>query len=388
MLGNRLLEDRKRTKRKTMNKIQKFLYSLSRSTAPEAVLLKPLQLMVTLWPSFGHFRKFANDSRLSGIRLNSAMINNPELEAELKALKTFGPTVPLFFDAKGWQMRVKWVDESNTNNLDMRLNHPISVRTPTKVLFKAGADSCVLERVEENGQRLIFRNGPAYMVSPGESIHILHPSFKVSGQQFIDEEKAKLEKVRAAGFKRYFLSYVGCQRDIDEFRELVGNDSLIMLKIESKRGLDFVANFFKKSDNLVLVAARGDLYIELEWPHHILKALELIINKDPEACVGSRLLLSVVNEVRNHKIVDALKFLRSDEDIVEVLKNRDPNRTIETVLLSLINRDIPSCADFNELAWLYGLGYRNMMLCDELCLREDLLDIAIGAFDAFRGDHP
>lgn len=371
-----------------MNKIQKFLYSLSRSTAPEAVLLKPLQLMVTLWPSFGHFRKFANDSRLSGIRLNSAMINNPELEAELKALKTFGPTVPLFFDAKGWQMRVKWVDESNTNNLDMRLNHPISVRTPTKVLFKAGADSCVLERVEENGQRLIFRNGPAYMVSPGESIHILHPSFKVSGQQFIDEEKAKLEKVRAAGFKRYFLSYVGCQRDIDEFRELVGNDSLIMLKIESKRGLDFVANFFKKSDNLVLVAARGDLYIELEWPHHILKALELIINKDPEACVGSRLLLSVVNEVRNHKIVDALKFLRSDEDIVEVLKNRDPNRTIETVLLSLINRDIPSCADFNELAWLYGLGYRNMMLCDELCLREDLLDIAIGAFDAFRGDHP
>ena len=95
-----------------------------------------------------------------------------------------------------------------------------------------------------------------------------------------------------------------------------------------------------------------------------------------------------MNEVRNHKIVDALKFLRSDEDIVEVLKNRDPNRTIETVLLSLINRDIPSCADFNELAWLYGLGYRNMMLCDELCLREDLLDIAIGAFDAFRGDHP
>src|SRR3989338_6682949 len=137
VLGNRLLEDRKRTKRKKMNKIQKFLYSLSRSTAPEAVLLKPLQLMVTLWPSFGHFRKFANDSRLSGIRLNSAMINNPELEAELKALKTFGPTVPLFFDAKGWQMRGKWVDESNTNNIHKRLNHPISLITPDQSFIQS-----------------------------------------------------------------------------------------------------------------------------------------------------------------------------------------------------------------------------------------------------------
>lgn len=27
-----------------------------------------------------------------------------------------------------------------------------------------------------------------------------------------------------------------------------------------------------------------------------------------------------------------------------------------------------------------------MMLCDELCLNEDLLDLAVSAFDAFRED--
>jgi hypothetical protein len=360
----------------------RFFPSLSRSKTREAILLKPSKLMVTLWPSFPHFSKFARDPRLAGIRLNSAMINNPELERELSALQSFGSTVPLYFDAKGRQARVRWVNTANAAHLDLRLNHPISVKTPVRVLFKAGADSAILERLEEGGQRLIFRGGPLYMVHPGESIHILNPSFIIGGSLFTDEEKAKLEKVRAAGFTRYFLSYVECQKDIDEFRELVGPDALVMLKIENKRGLDFVVNGFKKMDNLILVAARGDLYIELEWPHHILKALELIIAKDPDACVGSRIFLSVVNDLKNQRVAETLKLVRSPS-----FQKVDPKKTVETTLLSFMNHDIPSCADFCELAWLHNVGYRTMMLCDELCLREDLLDFAVGAFDAFRHEY-
>ncbi|MEK7560286.1 MAG: pyruvate kinase [Patescibacteria group bacterium] len=335
--------------------------------------------MVTLWPSFPHFIKFANDKRISGIRLNSAMISNPELEKELKEIKNLNLETPLYFDAKGRQPRITWVDYNNKNNLDLKLNHPISVKTPVRVLFKAGADSAILEKLEEGGQRLIFRAGPAYMVSPGESIHVLHPSFCIDGPLFTDIEKEKIEKVRTHGFARYFLSYVECQNDIDEFQELIGKNVIIMLKIENQRGLDFVANYFKKTENLILVAARGDLYIELSWPHHILKALKFIIEKDSEACVGSRILLSVVNDLKNHNAQEAIKLLRSIS-----LNGQDTEKLIEKALLSVINRDIPSCADFCELAWLYDIGYRNMMLCDELCLKEDLLDTAVSAFDAFR----
>ncbi len=280
--------------------LDRVFAGLPKKKREAAFLTKPLSLMVTLWPSFSHFPVFANDPRISGIRLNSAMITNPELEKELKDMQHFGPTVPLYFDAKGRQPRVTWIDTENKNNLEIRLNHPISVRTPTQVLFKAGADSAILDRLEEGGERLVFQGGPEYAVSPGESIHILDPSFRIGGPLFTDVEKEKIAKVRAAGFTRYFLSYVECQRDIDEFRELVGKDPLVMLKIENKPGMDFVANHFKKSDNLVLVAARGDLYIELDWPHHMLRALKLIIEKDPEACVGSRIFLSVVNDLKNH----------------------------------------------------------------------------------------
>src|SRR3989344_1482412 len=111
------------------------LFGLSRKKPPGAISLKDLKLMVTLWPNFPHFLKFANDERLSGIRLNSAMINNPELEKNLKEMESLRFNVPLYFDAKGRQPRVTWVDTENTKFLDMRLNHPIAVKTPTRALF-------------------------------------------------------------------------------------------------------------------------------------------------------------------------------------------------------------------------------------------------------------
>jgi len=53
-------------------------------------------------------------------------------------------------------------------------------------------------------------------------------------------------------------------------------------------------------------------------------------------------------------------------------------------LLSVAQDDRPSCADLSDLAWLYDLGYRNMMLCDELCLKERWLGEAVNIFDEFR----
>src|SRR5262249_2378153 len=145
---------------------------------------------------------------------------------------------------------------------------------------------------------------------------------------------------------RWFLSYVEEPEDVERLREIVGPADEIMLKIESKRGLSFVADAFRKEEGVRLVAACGDLFVEVGRPHPILRALKLIRARDPEALAGSRMLLSVVQE------------------------------------------PVPSLADLAQLAWIYDLGYRTFMLCDELCLKEDLLATAVNAFDAFRGDYP
>ena len=300
-----------------------------------------LNLSVTLWPSFPHFERFARDNRIASIRLNSAMMSNPELEVELAQIKAMDVRTPLYFDVKGRQLRITEVIP-NKEYLDIRLNHPIKVKTPTPVLFKAGADIALLEEVLENGYRLKFNGGPKFNVKDGESIHIRHESLQVGGNQFTLLELEKIEKVKKAGFKNYFLSYVQNQADVDEFISIVGNDCKVNLKIEDKKGMDYVRTSFIKRANLTLVAARGDLYVELDRPHEILGAVKTIIEKDPDAIVGSRLLLST------------------------------------------ITNSVPSCADWSELAWLYDVGYRNMMLCDELCLKEPLLSRAVNAFDAFK----
>ena len=299
-----------------------------------------LKLLTTLWPSFPHFDRFSRDERLAGIRLNSAMISTAELETELAAIASHNG-VPLWFDIKGRQLRVAEVIP-NTKYLDIRLNHPIHVKTPTPVLFKAGADDAELDHLEEDGARLIFRGGPNFEVRAGESLHIRHPSLNTRGNLFTSAELVKIDKVKKAGLRRWFLSYVESARDVDVFRELVGYDAEVMLKIESKKGLEYVVRQFKKCDQLTLVAARGDLYVELDRPDQILEATKLIVTADPNACVGSRILLSV------------------------------------------LEGPVPSCADFSELAWLYDIGYRTMMLCDELCLKEQLLGRAVNVFEGFR----
>jgi pyruvate kinase len=296
-------------------------------------------LQVTLWPSFPHFPKFAADSRLSGIRLNSAMMHVSELDVELEKANAIKDSVPLWFDIKGRQMRVVEV-LPNKENLELILNHPIECPTPQIVLFKAGADFALLKEIKD-GNRLMFDGGPHWNVYAGESIHIRNPLLKVGGPIFIDSEIEKIKRVVAAGFERFYLSYVEDQRDIDEFREHVG-DRQVIAKIESPKGLEYVFSQFKKQDNLSLMAARGDLFVEVDKPHHILEAMKLIISKDKDAFVGSRLLLS------------------------------------------LVKSPVPECSDLSDLAWLYDLGYRNYLLCDELCLKDELMSRAVNVFHSFR----
>lgn len=315
-----------------------ILEMVRRATKANGSQPKPLNFLVTLWPSFPHFRRFASDPRIQGIRLNSAMVELDEIEKELALCG--GITKPLYFDIKGKQLRVV---ESHVfdDHLELEINHPISVKTPTLVLFKAGEDGALLRDVVD-GTRLVFEGGPKYLVHRGESLHIRDKDLEVHGETFTPLEIEKTQRVVAAGFTRYCLSYAENQRQVDEFRELIGKDAELIIKVENARGLEYVATQFRKDNRTSLMAARGDLYVEVDRPHQITDAMRLIVAKDPNAFVGSRLLLSMVN------------------------------------------RDVPDCSDISDLAWLYDLGYRNMMMCDEICLKEHLLSRSVNVFDSFR----
>lgn len=313
----------------------------------------PIELLVTLWPAYAHFPQFTEDPRIAGIRLNPAnagglTLEKAALEAELEKARPYQGKMPLYYDAKARQLRVMEVIP-NRNYADIRLNHPISANLPVEVLLKAGEDQGLVGRISEGGRRLTFAGNPSYQIRPGESLHILDPSLRSTIRDiFTIAEKEKLQVARAAGFTRYFLSYVEQSSDIDQFQEIVGPDAEIMLKIESLKGLEFAARHFRKRDNLTLVAACGDLYVEVRprGSAFILQALKTILAADSQAVVGSRLMLSV----SHHLVADF--------------------------------------CDYAQIAWLHALGYRRFMLCDDLCLKGELLEKGVSSFDAYRQMYP
>lgn len=300
---------------------------------------------VTLWPTFNHFARYSHDPRVQGIRLNSAMIEASELDDKF-VRRVERATNPCWFDIKGMQLRVRealLVDD----HFEFILNRPVKVKTPCEIYLKAGEDKALCTEII-GGTHFILaegkKHGPKAFIKPGESIHISEPH-EVGGPTFLDYEIEKIEKVKSLGIKKWYLSYVYEQRHVDEFRELIGPDAELVLKIENVAGLKYVSDVYSPMRNTRLMSARGDLWVEVPRKQDILKACKLVVEKDPNALVGSRMLLSIV---------------------------RQPEA---------------DCADLFELAGLYDMGYRSFLLCDELCLKDEWLSVAVRTFDNVRKEY-
>lgn len=154
---------------------------------------RPVNLHVTLWPAFAHFRRFAHDKRLQGIRLNSAMMEASEIDTRF-AMAHRTSQVPLWFDVKGMQMRVREVVPSD-DHLEFILNRPVKVKTPCTVWFKAGEDRGKCVEIKDD-THFIFDGGPRFVVKPGESIHILEDDLEVGGEPFLPYERTRSTSAR------------------------------------------------------------------------------------------------------------------------------------------------------------------------------------------------
>lgn len=298
-----------------------------------------IELHVTLWPSFPHFERTIADDRVDGMRLNGPV--NMDLERIRRDVEyACGlDAQKLYFDVKGAQLRVLDV-RPYKDHLELKVTHGIEVdRLPATVIFKDGKDYATVVDVQDDV--LIFDGGPRLEVLACEPIYFRGTEYCLKDGIISPYERERIGIAKRAGITKFMLSYVRGHEDIDTLRKYVG-DNDIYAKIESMGGLEYAQKEYVPTANTRLMLGRGDLYVELGMPHDIIDATKRVIAKDPHALVASRLLHS------------------------------------------LRTQSVPECADFSELAWLHSLGYRKFMLCDELCLRPDLLTTAINVFDAFR----
>lgn len=282
-----------------------------------------VHIIVTVPPYAPYIEKVAAHPLVSGLRLNTVM---PIKESEgykgaLERLQKACKGKDLWIDLKARQLRVKNYGVPPFTQIELTHKIELDTTTPVTAYFSDGRESAKILAVE--GNKLIMQEGPKRVIGPGESLNIRHPSLSIEGF-LTDTDEEYIKAAKELGIHTYMLSFVERKEDIDRFYEIDPKASLIA-KIESGKGMEYVRS--NHDGKTRLMAARGDLFCEVAWPHEIVKATQDIVAADSEAVCASRILSS---------LSDSLK---------------------------------PSCSDINDIDNLLRQGYQTLMLGDEICMR-------------------
>jgi len=265
----------------------------------------------------------------TGVRVPYSPLTTLELLLDKVGSRDF------WLDIKGRQLRIiQWSDPEFGEIL---LNHDIEVELPAKVYFR-GDDVCQITSAVEN-QIFVYPN-PRYALGAGQSINIHSQKLTIEGY-LTEEDKLYLEAAKKLGINKYMLSFVESNNDIELIQQYCP-DAEMYLKIESPKGLDFVNSEYVCTPKIHLMAARDDLFINLENKFEIISALKLIIKKDPEAIAASRILISLIN-----------------------------------------SREI-SLGDIADLTLLHQMGYKNFMFSDSLSSNPNVFNQAMGYWKEFK----
>jgi pyruvate kinase len=290
--------------------------------------------IVTMPPYAPYADEVLGQGIVSGIRLNTVMPVKGSLEDVLNGLqdKVQKHGKQLFVDLKCRQLRIKTYGVPPFT--EIQLSHNIQVSTPVQAYFSDGKESATVLQVD--GNKLIMQEGPERVVGPGEAVNIPDPTLVIEGY-LTETDKKYVEACTKVGIHNYMISFVEKQEDIETIYKL-DPKAIVTAKIESRKGIAYVANEWDKKTRLL--AARGDLFTEVRKPHHIIRAIEMIIKTDPSAIVASRLFKS------------------------------------------LSESGEPSCEDIGDVDNLLRVGYRSFMFGDDICMRRDSIMSGLNLLEA------
>jgi pyruvate kinase len=286
--------------------------------------------IITTPPYATFLDEAAHHPLMSGFRLNTVMPLKDGPRKALERLSKYGQ--PVWVDLKGRQLRV--VGAAMPPFTEIRLSHKIRVHAPVDAYFSDGNERGRIVAVD--GDRIILEDGPRRMIGPGESVNIIHPSLEIEGT-LTETDKAYLTAMKEMGLNKIMLSYVESLEDVNEVKKLLP-DAELVLKIETQRGLEFAKKHGAQHGRLM--AARGDLYVEVLRPHKIIDAVRTVIQADKNAIAASR-------------IFDSLAW-----------------------------QAVPVSADIGDAAFLLEIGYRTFMLGDQICLKRDSVMEALNLLKA------
>lgn len=299
------------------------------------VVDKKTEILITIPPYAPYIKKATEHSSVTGVRVNTVMPIKESLKEMIQRISSVVAPKDLWIDLKCRQLRV--TNYATVPFSHLEVSHPFTVDTPVTAYFHDGLEAATVASVD--GNKIIMLDGPQRIVGPGESINIMSPSLVINGY-FTQKDLDYIAAAKEVGIHKYMLSYVESGKDIDALLNLDPKAEAI-LKIESVKGLKFVREVYPSyKDRAKLMAARGDLFVEVGKPHYILRALKEIVKVDPDAIAASRLFPS----------------LRTDL--------------------------VPVCSEITDVGYLSEIGYHRFMVGDDVCFHEQSLMSALNLIQA------
>ena len=284
-------------------------------------------LIVTQGPYSTFLDEVVRQDIVSGIRLNTVMpVKSGELKGKLAELNRRIQPKILWIDLKARQLRV--TEFANSPYTAVTISHKIKLNLPATVYFDNG--SLTAKLVEIDGHKLILEDYAGRMIGPGESVNIIDPSLEYLDPSLLTErDMTYVQTCRDLGIDHFMLSFTESASDIHNLKQLYP-ECQIMAKIESKKALTALREITESCE--WIMAARGDLYTELDYPHEIGPALKMI------------------HSVAGDKAVAASRMFNS-----------------------LLKHPVPSCPDMMDILYLKDIGYRHFMIGDDICFKKELL---------------
>lgn len=259
-------------------------------------------------------RKIISSPYIYGVRWNTGIVSPYSVDVTLDILKEIAEEYKkiLWVDIKGRQLRVdEW---GNPLYSAIKLNHSVKVDGKARVKLRGEP---LLELVGVNGREIFVNPLPRHAVGKGQSLNILG-NVSIDGY-LTDLDIQYLKCCYRMGIFNIMASFIEDRQDIQDILN-IDNRFEIVCKIESEKGIKNVSDFYDCS----LMAARDDLYIELQDYQKMEYSLQKIIMQDAKAICASR------------------------------------------IFTSLEHSDMISYSDFEDLEHMYSLGYRYFMLCDNV----------------------
>jgi len=322
--------------------------------------------------------KKLSDRGVDYFRINMSHTSIDELKQHIEMIRKFSDT-PICIDSEGAQVRTGLMKKNTlykdrehvvlfpgdamgeSNKIGLWPSNVFSQLEPGNIIT-VDFDSLLLSvtTVTENQAEAIVLNGGS--VGTNKAVTLFPPVFLPPlSEKDISAVKIGLEY----GLKDFALSFANSADDVLELRKIVGDDSSIISKIESKNGVNNLESILRVTDAILI--DRGDLSREIPF-ENIPFLQKMIINKakdfKKDVYIATNLLESMmtnskptraeVNDVMNTLIDGATGLVLAAETAI----GEQPVAAVD-ILRSLILRYIASHSGY-QMSDL--LEYQNLLL--------------------------